>query len=227
MISLTIPHQWWVLVVTLCIVLVGATLAAEEPCPPFAAEGWDGGTPNGWVGTAGSAITVPMTGGNPGGYLRADNSGLAAAQTSDPPWIGDWGAANIARITFDFIYATADLNLPHVRVRESGSTSGWYFRVEQIGVNDGQWHHYEVPVDPSWTDQEAEAAGWTDGGAPNISFAATVASVGIVQLGATVLSGTEALGIDNFTLTTCLFSDGFESGDSTRWSTPVSRTTMQ
>jgi hypothetical protein len=28
----------------------------------------------------------------------------------------------------------------------------------------------------------------------------------------------EALGIDNFTLTTCHFSDGFESGAADRWS---------
>ena len=50
-----------------------------------------------------------------------------------------------------------------------------------------------------------------------MSFADTLASVGIFQIGASSTSGSHLLGLDNVTLTPCLFSDGFESGDTSRW----------
>jgi hypothetical protein len=213
---------WWSM--TMVVVAAGLTIGAgsplclaQEPCPPYAIEEWDGGDPNGWVGSAGSAVTVPLTGGHPGGYLQAENDLLVAAQTSAAPWAGDWVVPGIARITFDLIFPTADLTAPHVRLRRDGGTNGWYFSLGAIGINDGQWHHHEVPVNPSWTDQEAEAAGWSEAAGVHVSFAETLTGVGIVQVGASSLGGIQVLGIDNFTLTPCLFSDGFETGDTTRW----------
>jgi hypothetical protein len=215
---------------TMVVVAAGLTIGggstvclAQEPCPPYAMEGWNGGDPNGWVGSAGSALTVPLTGGHPGGYLQAVNDGVVGAQTSAAPWVGDWTVPVIARITVDLIFPTADLTAPHVRLRRDGGTNGWYFYLDSVGSNDGQWHHYEIPVNPSWTDQEAEAAGWSEQAGVHVSFADTLASVGIVQVGANPPVGSQLLGIDNFTLSPCLFSDGFETGDTTRWDVSLPR----
>ena len=213
--------RWDVVAFSIVMSLAVGAAGAQEPCPPYASEGWDGGDPNGWLGTAGTELTVPLSGGNPGGFLQADNDSLIAAQTSLPPWNGDWGASNIARVTVDLNYLTADLVQPHVRLRRDAITNGWYFVLEPIGVNDGLWHHYEVRVNPWWTDQQAEAAGWEEAGGTHVSFADTLASVGYVQIGASSITGSQLLGIDNVTLTPCLFSDGFESGDTSAWNAAV------
>ncbi len=194
---------------TVAIVLWGTSVFAQQ-CTPVAFEGWEDGLPGGWVGSAGSAAVVVSAGGNPGGYLRAEHSGLVGAQTSDPSWTGDLAAADLTTIELDYLYETADLLQPFVRLRQSGATNGWYYFVASIGVNDGLWHHYDVPVNPIWTDQQATAAGWVDVGPPNVSFAETVADVGIVQLSASAQAGTQALGIDNVAFIPCLFADGFE-----------------
>jgi hypothetical protein len=219
---------WWAqAVLTIAVVAAigagNAPVLAQEPCPPYAIEEWDGGDPNGWEGSAGSVLTVPLSGGHPGGYLQADNDLLVGAQTSDPPWIGDWAVPGIARITVDLIFPTADLNAPFLRLRRDGVTNGWYFSLGSIGSNDGQWHHYEAPVSPWWTDQEAEAAGWSEGAGTHVSFADTLASVAIIQVSASSPGGSHLMGIDNFTLTPCLFSDGFETGDTSRWDVSLPR----
>ena len=63
----------------------------------------------------------------------------------------------------------------------------------------------------------ARAAGWWDTAGVYVSFADTVADVGIFQVSASA-STTLVLGVDNMTLSPCLFSDGFESGGTDRWS---------
>ncbi len=55
----------------------------------------------------------------------------------------------------------------------------------------------------------------------HVSFADTLASVGYVQIGASSITGSQLLGLDNVTLTPCLFSDGFESGDTSAWTATV------
>ena len=76
-------------------IAVGAAGAAEprqEPCPPYASEDWDGGSPNGWGRYRRISAHGAPFGGELRGFLRADNAGLIAVQTSSAPWIGDWGA---------------------------------------------------------------------------------------------------------------------------------------
>jgi hypothetical protein len=203
---------------------VVATIAANEldVCTVMAAEGWDSGVVAGWVGTAGTMVTVELVGGNPDGYLRGDNNGLVGAQTSDPPWIGDYATTGITDITVDLKYLTSNLQQPFLRLRKDGTSTGWYFVLEPVGTNDGLWHSYHVPVNPWWSDAQAQAMGWVVPGAIDVSFRDTLASVGIVVIGANSDATVHGLGIDNLTLHSCLvFADGFESGDTTEWSVTI------
>jgi len=208
----------WGLVVP---VVEGSDRGTQGSCPPHATEGWDSGTPNGWTSIVGSSITVPISGGNPGGFLQSENDGLNGTQTFDPPWTGDYAALPVALITVDLKYLTGDQVEPLVWFRRDSGTNGWIYVLEPIGTADGQWHHYEVPIDPQWSDSEAEVAGWVGVPAPNVSFAETFSNVGIVIVGADSGPSVQALGVDNFTLSPCMFSDGFESGDTSAWSSSL------
>ena len=212
-------------VITLCTVaaawLPAIATAADglDVCSVVVAEGWDSGGVAGWVGSTGSVVTVEAVGGNPDGHLRADNNGLVGAQTSDPPWIGDWAAAGVTDLTLDLKFLTSDLQEPFVRLRRDGATIGWYFVLEPLGTNDGVWHSYLVPVNPWWSDEQAQSMGWEVPGSIDVSFRDTLASVGIVVIGASSDITINALGIDNLTLASCLvFADGFESGNTNQWS---------
>lgn len=164
-------------------------------------EGWDGGNLAGWQRFGvGVSVHVEPSGGNPGGYLRATTTtGSVGTQVSSGPFVGDYAAASIRRIAMDLQFFGAAGTNPYLRLRESPSVSGWVLVLAPTGPNDGVWHHYDVPIDPTWSDAQAQAAGWQDLGSPNASFAETLASVDYVIVGT---GGVSALGVDNFSLAT-------------------------
>ena len=75
-----------------------------------------------------------------------------------------------------------------------------------------------MPVNRTWSDDEARAGGWETWGTPDVSFFETMSNIEAFGVD-TALSGLQqrAIGVDNFTLWPCFFSDGFESGDTSAW----------
>ncbi len=70
----------------------------------------------------------------------------------------------------------------------------------------------------NWSDQQAQDAGWQAMDNPiQVSFADTLAGVGYLIFWVTSSDTAEVVGFDNATLACCLFSDGFESGNTTGW----------
>jgi hypothetical protein len=187
----------------LLLVALGAFHAPIQAASP-ATEGWDSGSLAGWeANTLFSIVSVQATGGNPNGYILDGNVNSISTLgifTVQEPWTGDFAAARIVQIQVDLRFFGGDgLLNPRLRFRQSPFVNAWSFELTPAGTDDGLWHHYEVAIDPSWSDGEALAAGWLqEPGTP--SFAATMASVGSTEVRADGASDVESIGVDNFTL---------------------------
>ncbi len=199
------------------VILMFASLGVAQVCPDGVSEGFEDG-PAGWVGAAATTMTVQSGGGNPGGYAELTPSSFnTVMQGAAFPWAGGWASDGVDYLHVDLAFFGGDASNVRIRVRFNAVFSGWWYVFTTVGPSDGGWHHYHVVFDPTWSDIQAEAAGWAFGGGDAVSFAATMASVGYLELWS-VTPG--SVGVDNFSLG-CqqrIFADGFESSDTTKWS---------
>jgi hypothetical protein len=63
-----------------------------------------------------------------------------------------------------------------MRFRDSAATNAWVYVLTPSGTDDGTWHHYAIEFDPTWSDAQALAKGWTQE-VEATGFATTMASV--------------------------------------------------
>ena len=200
--------------------LLVASPAYSQVCTGAESEGWDQGALNGWGGFSGTSVFVETSGGNPEGYLSADNIGQVGILTSAAPWIGDW-PDDIRELVVDIqVFGTGNGGEgPSIRVRRNASTNGWYYELGSLIPLDGQWHQTALPLNPLWTDLEAEANGWQlIPGTGEYSWAEVMASLGYLIVLVNGVADDEWIGIDNISRDCGLFSDNFESGDTGAWS---------
>jgi hypothetical protein len=54
--------------------MTSTALSFAQDCPGTNQERWDSGDPNLWIGFVGTSTTVPLSGGNPGGYLEGEKT---------------------------------------------------------------------------------------------------------------------------------------------------------
>ncbi len=207
--------------ITFCIVVLVVTsqLGAFD-CPGAASEGWDAGDVNGWQGGSGTVIGVVPSGGNPDGYLSGENAGLIMIMSSTPPFAGNYATGGIREISVDTqLLSGTSVVGPAIRLRKDASSNGWFFNLADTITPDGLWHTYTVPVNPAWSDQDAENAGWQPMDSPVVvSFADTMASVGYLIFWDNQSVTGDIAGFDNVTLACPLFADSFESGNISGWS---------
>jgi hypothetical protein len=193
----------------------------EQRCSDGVSDGWNDGDAAGWVGAIGTTATVEDVGGFPDGYMSLTPAiSQVALQSFSPPWSGDWGSVGLGWVGVDLRSDGATATYPSLRLRANAGVSGWRYYFAETLADDGLWHQFQAPFDSAWSDPQAEAAGWSfEDPANPVSFATTTAGVGYFEIWANT---TGSLRVDNVTrCPMAIFSDGFESGDTTAWSSSV------
>jgi hypothetical protein len=169
-------------------------------------ETWDGqGNLAGWqANTIDSSVINPGAGGNPGGYLLSRRSGdfPIGAATEVAAATGSFAGAPMWTASVDLNEFEGDAGPVWLRFRFQDFTyNGWRYRLSDSLATD-TWATYSVMFQPTWSDAEAEAAGWeTDfpDGSGSVSWAMTMGDVYTTEVR---FDGSRTLlvGIDNFTL---------------------------
>jgi len=176
-------------------------------------QGWDvAGDDAGWLpNTTSCDVNQVNCCGNPGGFLnsyRITNQFPEIGITSELGEVsGDYAAGGIIGVSFDLMTYENITNV-RFRVRYFDSTfNGWSIQVAPVLPPDGQWYHYMVMFDPTWSDADAIANGWVQDGSSAMDFATTMSDVYHPEVRVDhgippgpVLNGFAGLGVDNFHL---------------------------
>jgi len=201
--------------------LFAGTPALAQTCPGATQEGWDSGDLNLWIGFAFTDVSAPLAGGNPGGFLEAEKSsfGMVSVGNQSPPWSGDWVAGEIRKISIDInLPGGTGATLLNFRIRRDAVSNGWYYSSFGSLANDGQWHTFTAPVSPTWSDAQANAAGWTTPDTTNYyTFIETLTVMSALTFSVSNVPADNPIGFDNANISCGLFADGFESGDTSAW----------
>ncbi len=178
---------------------------------------WDGGSLNDWRGnTAWTQVSVVTTGGNPVGYLSSTSkpggnpSNTIGAVNESYRYTGNYTAAGVNQVSFDLKLVSGQVGWVAFRVRyHDARYNGWYYRLRSTPLTIthmspvlplGEWVHFDVPINPNWTDAEAKAAGWEQE-PTSPSFSETMSDVYTVEIRLYSSNlGNTTLGIDNFVL---------------------------
>ena len=190
------------------------TPSLAQNCTGATQEGWDSGDLNLWGGFAFTDVSAPLAGGNPGGFLEAEKSsfGMVSVGNESPPWSGDWVAGEIRKISID-------INLPggtgatilNFRIRRDAVSNGCYYSSFGSLANDGLWHTFSAPVSPTWSDAQANAAGWTTPDTTTYySFIETLTVMSVLTFSVSNVPADNPIGFDNASISCGLFADGFE-----------------
>lgn len=212
--------NWKLLLSTVLLGLLVTSTAHSQVCTGAASEGWDKQVLNGWGGFVGTVVTVESSGGNPNGYLKGANTGQVGMITSASPWFGDW-PDDVRELVVDVqAFGAGDGVVgPYIRLRRDAMTNGWLYEVGSVIPIDGQWHRFALPLNPLWTDQEAEANGWLlIPGTEEWNWAEVMASLQYLMVVVEGVTIDEWAGFDNIRRDCGLFADDFESGDMSAWS---------
>lgn len=157
-------------------------------------------------GSTSTVVAHSATGGNPDGQmlLRRDlqNPGeMGGRTTTNAIFIGDYAAAGIGGMTVDLNFGTDNVTGAFFRLRSGISDNGWRAPLTNQFTPTNTWSTYTLFFDPTWTDAEAQLAGWTQEAGPSPSFATLMASVGWAEIRITGLETSTIVGVDNFGLT--------------------------
>ncbi len=147
-----------------------ATLLAAAAGPSQAAavyaEHWDGGlSTQGWYANSGQADVLPnaVVGQPPGSiasvYIGPDGSPgrMIGAASGNLELIGSYHGQTW-QVSFDALLAEGPVEAFWLRYRVYDTPGGW--RLPLAVPTPGVWTHYAIGFDPSWTDEQAVAAGW-------------------------------------------------------------------
>ena len=190
--------------------LVGTLVAAAQAAVPGVIETWDAGL-NGWTGNTTSSVVVhAASGGNPGGYVLARKDLTppvfdTGIQTTSATYTGDFAADGITGVSFDVNLFNTPLDNIYFRVRRNAAENGWRFPFGPAAPGGNAWGSFSVSFDPTWSDADAQAAGWvTDmdvdpAAAASPSFATVMSGVGRTEVRFESI-GSAVTGIDNFVL---------------------------
>jgi len=183
---------------------------AAAQASAYYTETWDGGSLEGWgVNTTKSNVAVVNSGGNPNGYLYSWGTGLVGdafdigAQTTKTVFTGDFSAKGVIGVSVDIKFISGSFDGAWIRFRHADpGQRGWLYPLTTTYQTN--WQTFPVSLNPSWTDTQAQAAGWlmdsvVFGGPPSASFQATMSDVYSAEVRISGIGDVEA-GIDNFSL---------------------------
>jgi hypothetical protein len=181
---------------------VGSALAASAYTQP-----WSGSSTEGWEGNTISSVVVHDAGvGNPAGSIASrydsrpaafdigftsGNGADTSGSFSGTPW----------NVSFDLQLNEGKFSDAWLRYRyQDFNYNGWRYAL--LGPFDqyDTWTHYDLSFDPSWSDAQAMANGWTQESGPVVSFAQTMSSVykTEVRLALTDSTSSALVHLDNF-----------------------------
>jgi hypothetical protein len=173
-------------------------------------ETWDNNSLAQWMpNTIASNVAVDVTGGNPDGLLRtwgtlSNDSFDIGAETQCEVFTGDYAAAGVTGIAVDVNFVSGSFDAAWLRLRfMDASHNGWVYPLTAVFGN--VWQTYSVNFDPTWTDVQAQAAGWMtdiDAGFPasdSNSFAETLSDIYSAEVRISGVNDVVAA-IDNFTI---------------------------
>jgi hypothetical protein len=164
--------------------------------PAAGMAGWEKGTMN-------TFTEYHETGGNPGGHIRAYGNLTTGIINRQPEFTGNYLLKNYNNISLDILVNLQQLPnfKPAIQLRYSASYAGWNYELTDFTVNAGIWQHFNVYFDPTWSDADALANGWTLSPGPTKSFQETMSHVGSISiLGHYPQITSKNLGFDNFML---------------------------
>nr|HPM42628.1 PEP-CTERM sorting domain-containing protein [Candidatus Omnitrophota bacterium] len=101
--------------------------------------------------------------GNPGGFIRAGGNRIMGFINRTADFTGDYLSKGYNGVSLDMVVLMQQLPAykPYLVFRYSPSYNGWKYVIDDFTVNTaGTWQHFDIPLDPSWTDAEAAANGW-------------------------------------------------------------------
>ncbi len=164
-------------------------------------EDWNNGVLNGWSGnSSNTSVAWESSGGvDDSGYLSSQSEfGIIGAVHNSEPYIGDYGDSGYDGVRCSLKFFSTGITEALFRVRYlSTFYNGWYIRVTE-DFTMGVWQTVTIKFDPTWSDEDALAAGWVQEAA-SATFAETMANVYTCEI--RVLGvGSLSMGMDNFML---------------------------
>ncbi len=165
-------------------------------------DDWDSGSLEGWEpNTTWTTVSVSGSGGNPDGFLLSESTQSAlGALSREPRYTGDFVAPNIGRVSLDLSLQSGSVNAVYLRFRYlDGQNNGWRYLITD-SLSGSTWQDYTVSFDPTWSDAEAQTAGWIQE-TTSPSFQETMQNVYTTEVRVLTqdFANTE-VGIDNFRL---------------------------
>lgn len=148
----------------------------------------------GWTTEGATAVAYSATGGNPGGYIYAnDNAGTWWMFASPVSWAGDWSGYDGGTIQFDLVplNKTADQHYRSVQVWSGSDYMYWDINAYP---GQGQWTSFQVQL----TD-----ANFTEVGV-GATYSGILSNVTSLKLIGDIVNGTGSIdttGLDNVSVT--------------------------
>ncbi len=182
-----------------CLLLLAPAAARAD----YIFEGWDTGSTAGWLQASGPCqIEALATGGLVGGYLHSYEPvftyGIVGALNYTPDYAGDYAAHGYVRVQVAVEFQTGTFLSAYFHARYLDAMhNGWQLPLD-VDLEATGWQLVHFDFDPTWSDLEAEAAGWVQESA-SVSFAETMANVFSAGVKATG-TGTLSMGLDHFSL---------------------------
>ncbi|MBP7746654.1 MAG: PEP-CTERM sorting domain-containing protein [Phycisphaerae bacterium] len=142
---------------------------------------------DGFVGSTIATVQIyAASGGNPDGHvqIRKDLTpgfDIGTQNSVWPEFLGDYAAAGVTGGGFDLNVFNTTLDSAQLRFRRNVAENGWYFDFGAVAPNNNLWASYDVAFDPTWSDANALANGWTQEPL-SPSFADLMASVGWLEV---------------------------------------------
>jgi PKD repeat protein len=164
------------------------------PVAPVVCSTFEGGDFEGWSFTGTGSVSNASSGGNPGRYVLVANGTATAYSFAPPKFLGDWSGLDnhLADIRFDLKLTSTSgsllVNDAFLRISGPGGVAKIALDSAVLGAI-GVWDSYSYPVESSaWV---MESGSWSS----------LIAQVTELRLCLEFLSGSEAVGLDNFCIT--------------------------
>jgi len=166
----------------------GASIYTETFSPPLSTS---------WNDKFGSPLVIEPSEGNPDYYLfGSTETGRVRAYTTSTQFTGNWAAAGIAAISYDVRNLSTNGFSFQTSLSLYGGGGGWGYPAGHAWIQpDDGWTTIVAPFDPTWTDQQAEAAGWWNQTTSEHPFSEVVQD--IYELDVYIYQSNRHFGIDN------------------------------
>ena len=148
--------------VMISLVLSAGALAGSQVLT-FDSNNWGTGT---W-GAYNTIKNFESSGGNPGACLLLKGISGVGGSFSNAGFTGDFAAGGYGQIAFDikvkhwFPNPTQPAPVAYVFVRRGNPYDPWCKQIQGFSPVTTQWKRYSIDFNPSWSDTEAQAHGWS------------------------------------------------------------------